>query len=115
MAGKCQKSNLSFTREEIIWLAGLLEGEGSFQILSQPQYRIELGMTDKDVVERAQKIMGGTMRVREQNQSEKWNTVYMLQNSRRLEVHEILCAILPFMGQRRQQRIQQLIEGIDHG
>lgn len=51
---------------EVRWLAGLLEGEGSFGfflnkdphgIPRYPVLRISLGMTDEDVVERAAAIM----------------------------------------------------------
>lgn len=45
---------------DMIWLAGLLEGEGCFTA-SNGTARMVLQMTDKDVVERAAKIMGSTV------------------------------------------------------
>lgn len=46
------------TLKEIVWLAGLLEGEGSFSLINNVTPAIRLGMTDKDVVEHAAKILG---------------------------------------------------------
>ena len=44
---------------DLYWLAGLLEGEGSFMFVNkQGCLRISLGMTDRDVIERAAKITG---------------------------------------------------------
>jgi hypothetical protein len=47
--------------QDIYWLAGLLEGEGSFVAHRRSTKRgivISLKMTDRDVVERAQRILG---------------------------------------------------------
>lgn len=47
----------------IRWLAGLLEGEGSFAVdRRQKQLRITVAMTDRDVVERVSSIMGMPIR-----------------------------------------------------
>jgi hypothetical protein len=49
---------LSF-RDEVMWLAGLLEGEGYFAWRAkQVTPMIQLGMTDRDVVEKAYNVMG---------------------------------------------------------
>jgi hypothetical protein len=50
---------------EVVWLAGLLEGEGSFGLRKTGKYQtlnIQLGMTDLDVVEKAAKILGTEVR-----------------------------------------------------
>lgn len=39
---------------EIAWLAGILEGEGTFAFLHTP--RISIGMTDLDIIEKVRKI-----------------------------------------------------------
>lgn len=52
------------TELELLWIAGLLEGEGSFITggPTQPNRAIiNLSMTDEDVVRRAAKLMGGTV------------------------------------------------------
>lgn len=43
---------------DLLWLAGLLEGEGCFNIRSDNRVRIAVEMTDKDVVERVAKLFG---------------------------------------------------------
>lgn len=44
---------------DIYWLAGLLEGEGCFSNGKKaPQLRLRVGMTDRDIIERAATIMG---------------------------------------------------------
>src|SRR4051812_6399725 len=58
------------TDVEIAWLAGLLEGEGSFMAhwatthknngSDQRYFRIDLSMTDEDVVRKAARLMGAT-------------------------------------------------------
>jgi len=46
------------TTREIVWLAGLLEGEGSFQWRPQRRHPVvALSMTDFDVVDEAARIM----------------------------------------------------------
>ena len=42
---------------DIIWLAGLLEGEGCFGLQQRKYPRITLGMTDEDIVIRAATLM----------------------------------------------------------
>lgn len=55
---------MKFSINELYWLAGILEGEGSFSI--KKQYNkgkgrsrpwIQIGMTDKDVIERVAKLL----------------------------------------------------------
>lgn len=50
---------------DIAWLAGLLEGEGTFGIQKTGGYKgtikIGLQMTDKDTVEKASDLLGGTL------------------------------------------------------
>ena len=49
------------TRGEMLWLAGLLEGEGCFWGYTRGKYfqpGISLAMTDRDVVDRAASLLG---------------------------------------------------------
>lgn len=48
-------------RDDIIWLAGLLEGEGCFLLERKKYTRIILSMTDKDVVARVACMWKGKM------------------------------------------------------
>ena len=47
--------------EDFRWLAGLLEGEGAFMWLRrQRTLKVYLGMTDRDIMERARALIGKT-------------------------------------------------------
>ena len=121
---KVNPEKLSFKREDIIWLAGLLEGEGSFQIAKQPngnttRHEISISMTDKDIIKRASKIMGGNItqydpNTHPSNKSRKCQLIYRVRNGRKLEVYAILSAIYSFMGLRRKNQIEKLMEDFCH-
>lgn len=86
----------------IVWLAGLLEGEGSFDLHRGRYPRIRLAMTDRDIVDRAAAIMGTTVRLslHAGRNLPTWHTE--IQGPR---AAEIMSAILPYMGSRRSERI----------
>jgi hypothetical protein len=97
------------------WLAGLLEGEGYFQITkSRPnnptQVLIRLSMTDKDVVEKAAKLLNVPINCKAQTTEKK--TIYSISLSRRDDVEKVLLQILPHMGSRRSGRINECLETI---
>lgn len=104
---------------EIAWLAGLLEGEGSFNLTG---YRtgaaktspvIQLAMTDYDVVSRAATLMarfGGNGDICNQTRQEKTTKqCYRFRISGAAAV-DLMRAIAPHMGIRRQIRILELIQ-----
>lgn len=43
--------------KDLYWIAGILEGEGSFTVAAKIKPRITLNMTDKDIVERVRNIL----------------------------------------------------------
>jgi hypothetical protein len=97
------------------WLAGLLEGEGYFQITkSRPnnpiQVLIRLSMTDNDVVEKAAKLLNVPINCKAQTTEKK--TIYSISLSRRDDVEKVLLQILPHMGSRRSGRINECLETI---
>lgn len=100
-------------RDDIIWLAGLLEGEGSFIFggkTNRHKVRICLAMTDKDVVEKVALLFGTKCTEEKRNNKPEhyrqcWRTV--IQGGKAVEVMK---SILPWMGQRRSKRINDLIQ-----
>lgn len=94
------------TRDDIIWLAGLLEGEGSFDAHRGKYPRIRLGMTDRDVVGRAASLMDAKVRLALHPAPNKptWHTE--ISGTR---AAEILQLILPHMGSRRSGRIAEVL------
>ena len=98
------------TEIEIAWLAGLLEGEGSFHFTMVgkcPNNRIQLSMTDKDIMERVAKMFFTTFSTLPpqglMRKNKNYYRVYICgANSR-----AVMRAIRPFMGQRRKKEIDK--------
>ena len=100
--------------ERIAWLAGLLEGEGSFiaaRFGSHSYPRISVTMGDRDVLERAMTLMPGS-HLYDANDSRfaerGWNEAWMV----RLNgppAAEIMNAVRPWMGQRRTSTIERVL------
>lgn len=101
------------TTEEAIWLAAYLEGEGCFlwqkSISGSKEYRyplIVVSSIDLDVIERAMLIMGSCKPIklsRNKPGKQMWRT--QIGGKRSLA---IMAQILPYMGQRRTARINEL-------
>jgi|SRR5689334_12129884 len=97
---------------DLTWLAGLLEGEGSFLKAppSSPNCpRISLEMTDKDVIERAATLMGGKAATRVNLKNPHWKQTYrvIIKGSRAVELMRVLYAE---MGARRRSQIDAALE-----
>lgn len=95
--------------KDLMWLAGLLEGEGSFSVNAGIYPRISVRMTDKDVVDRAAGMLGtittGPFKCKgKESYKPQWTTVI---NGK----HAIgwMMTLYPMMGERRKQRIKYLI------
>lgn len=103
------------TRDELIWLAGWLEGEGCFLYSehknNSPKIIIQVFSTDYDVIERAAKIMQ-SKRVRTMPPRNQSNGGYRteVQANRAAELMQML---LPFMGKRRSSKIRECLEKWD--
>lgn len=104
---------------DLAWLAGLLEGEGSFSIDRRGQQRyqhstvppapfIALSMTDEDVVVRVAALLGKKVcRVSRHTVTQK--TVYKVSVGDRATLQSLLPRLLPYMGQRRRARIEECL------
>lgn len=93
-------------RDDLLWLAGLLEGEGTFDSHRGKYPRIRLGMTDRDVVGRAASLMDAKIRLSLHPAPAKptWHTEISGDRAA-----EIMRAILPFMGARRSAKIATIL------
>lgn len=94
------------TRDDVIWLAGLLEGEGSFDLHRARYPRVRLAMSDRDVVGRAATLMDCSIRLglREAPHASMWHAEISGPKA-----EAIMRAILPHMGARRSGRIAQIL------
>jgi hypothetical protein len=105
---------------DLVWLAGLLEGEGCFSLQC---YRngvtclhalpsIEVQMTDRDVVARAGKLLGGgqtKVRGGGRPKAKRFHKVYIWRVNGQRAVH-VMKLLLPHMGKRRSARITALVK-----
>lgn len=101
------------TVTEIAWLAGLLEGEGCFQLRKSGGYKgsicIALQMTDKDTVEKASKLLKGTFYGPHGpygvSKLPTWQTMVFGKRAA-----EIMMSVFVFLGARRQQKVKELLD-----
>jgi hypothetical protein len=93
-------------RDDLLWLAGLLEGEGSFDAHRGRYPRIRLAMTDRDVVGRAASLMDAKIRLALHPLPAKatWHTEIS-----GVRAAEIMRQILPHMGARRSAKIAEVL------
>jgi hypothetical protein len=100
---------------EEIWLAGLLEGEGSFlKTRSRPPKgmpTIQIQMTDADVVARVASMWGVTVRVIAGRRTH--HKAVHFASLRGNPAVDLMLRISPMMGARRQRQIAAAIEGYE--
>ncbi len=84
--------------EEIAWVAGILEGEGTF---SGNRHRVTCAMTDRDIIARLAQTTGVGRIYFSKRQKEHHKDVWIWSVIRRSEVTELTRAIIPWLGERR--------------
>lgn len=97
----------------IAWLAGVIEGEGSF---SDGHYappgqrgsvRIDIAMTDRDIIERVAAIFRANVRVRQMPDGRKTSYVTTCCGKR---AAGLMMSMFHFMGIRRRAKIKELLQ-----
>lgn len=95
------------------WLIGILEGEGSFvwhqTKRDKGRPRIQIQMTDKDVMEKVAKLLGTHMTGPYGPYTTQKLPAYYVHCSG-VKAYENMKTILPFMGKRRTEQIKPLME-----
>lgn len=89
------------------WLAGLLEGEGSFIAGTTTKgrhtsyrTRIQLSMTDQDIVERAAQLMGSSVKQRPPTGMGS-KPLFVTHLARTEDVSRVIIQLSPWLGERR--------------
>jgi hypothetical protein len=108
------------TEAETAWLAGLLEGEGSFFMKRQTRRwkphtpahtystpKIKVGSTDLDVIQRVAELWGTRLEFHRRRQ-DHWKDQWVVCKAGAPAV-EIMRQVLPWMGERRSAKIQEVI------
>ena len=93
-------------KKDLYWLAGLLEGDGNFGISNGSSPRVYLGMTDRDVVERAADLMKTSVHDAN-NKTGKAAFQCWLHGDRALV---LMRELLPHMGNRRSGVIRDALD-----
>lgn len=97
---------MNIPESDLMWLVGILEGEGSFDCHRGKYPRVRLGMTDRDVVGRAATLMGSRVRLslHAAPVQATWHTEISGERAA-----DIMRALLPHMGARRSARIATVL------
>lgn len=88
------------------WIAGLLEGEGTFGYHSG-HLRVTCEMTDEDVIERLAKIIGSSVWESKQR-NVNWKPTWRCSVSGE-RAKQLMLDIYPMMGSRRQGKIDEVV------
>ena len=108
--GTGYRAEPDLSRETIIWLSGLLEGEGSFMrgMPSSPNVpRVSVHMTDEDVIARAARAFGTSyhaLQPQRENHKPNYRTILKGWPAVRL-----MQELRPWMGRRRQEQIDRAV------
>ena len=101
--------------QDIAWVAGLLEGEGYFGNRASTKehnansIRVTLGMTDRDVIERAAEVLHGNVIGPYAKSNSKYKPMYYVQ-WHGARAAGIMMTVYSFMGKRRQEKIKEILK-----
>lgn len=104
---------IQLTHKELYWLAGLLEGDGSFEwarekgaTISKP--RLTLKMTNEEVVRKVAKMLGYQCSEKEYPERPNWNKAFLVR-LKGTKTAALMRTLAPLLGERRQQQIRKLL------
>ena len=93
---------------DVAWLAGILEGEGSFHCQDNgTSAMIKLSMSDIDVVERAARILGYNGKMMEYTPN-KGKRMYTIQMYGDISIQWMM-TLYTLMGERRREKIRSIL------
>ena len=103
----------NLTEIEKGWIAGIMEGEGSLKWnekgSSQGQIRLQLQMTDKDVVEKLANLLQTNI-TEHLPKNPKHKKTWRISIKNWDKVEEIAKTLLPYMGNRRTEEYSLVLE-----
>lgn len=109
---------MKITKDKLLWLAGLLDAEGSFNTTNggKPshhggkQMRVELTMTDKDIISYVCELIEHTRKVGLRKKPKpQHKQLYMIRASGK-DARDLALAVAPYMSERRRERVSYLTE-----
>ncbi len=102
------------TEIELAWFTGLFEGEGCiFVPPDRGGFKLIVAMTDKDTIERVQKITGiGKINLKTSDKRSNRKPTWIWNPGKWEEVKPLLEKMLPYLGERRKLKAQQALSNI---
>jgi hypothetical protein len=96
--------------EDIAWLAGIFEGEGSFMQLKKfPGVPVmSIGMNDEDVIAKVAKLCGVDYHMTTYGPNKTKRYQFMIRG--RARAGRLMGAMYPLMGERRQEQIKKALQ-----
>jgi hypothetical protein len=104
-------ANIKISIEDLMWLAGILEGDGSFGLYNGKPV-ISIQMTDEDIVKRAVRMWGVNYTLSPPSKA-RWKMCYRGSVSGQRALGWMR-AMLPYMGNRRHTKISDILDIDDH-
>lgn len=104
----------NWTPDSLAWLAGLLEGEGSFLLVKGRWPKVQMATTDEDVARRARAIAGcGNVWGPYVPKNPKHKPTWLFYVSNQRHAVRLMRAIRPWMGERRTEVIDGVLAVFD--
>lgn len=104
-------------RQQLIWLAGLWEGEGSFCKPSpsrDKEVKCSIGMCDEDVIKHVAKLLGVKYtKIHTEAMKEKQHSARYTIQFRGTRAEEFMRLVRPFMFSRRQKAIDDALSAVE--
>ena len=102
--------------EDFYWFVGLFEGEGSvtLDIHDKGRPNLEISMVDLDVMERVSRLLNKSLVSRTPSGKNVKGESYKLVYKVKITGHKaqlVIRALLPYMSQRRQEKMREALEG----
>jgi hypothetical protein len=103
--------------QDVAWLAGLYEGEGSLLPTRRrgrvDGWRLSITMTDEDIVRRVHGITGRGSVIPIPRQRDDWKDAWRWGVNRRDHIAVIVRALLPYLGKRRSADVAEFLRWYD--
>jgi hypothetical protein len=92
-----------WSRENLAWAAGIIEGEGCFKRSHRTTLRISVNMTDKDILDRLQMMLGGAVSGPHRYEPRR-KPIWCWNLCGALPCYAVIAALLPWFGKRRRSQ-----------
>ena len=97
------------SKAEWAWLAGIYEGEGCLTFVGKNSATLHIGMTDRDIIDRAREVAGSVGFTYVEPRGDK-KTLYAWRVQKVEDLVPLLTRLRPWLGQRRGEKVDAALE-----